>query len=303
MISFRVVDSENKEEQKGKFKKELGADLTESISEIIDSFISHGEEDVEYAFSYFSGCALVRIFDFGRYLFAFPYEIAKNADICKAVDAVFEYAIKEGLRVEFTDVPSESLRAFKGYRHLTLDAENPDADVYRIKIHTECSMLDEIPELVGERVTLNALTYEDIPLYAQLAKDENVNKYWGYDYKMDNPNPSDEYFFETANVEFKSGIALSFAIRYGGKFAGEAQMYAFDGKGGAEFAIRLLPDFCGKGIASCVRELLCEFASSVGMSCLKAQILKENKPSIAFVEKAMTLQEENEGVVRYIKYL
>ncbi len=303
MISFRVVNTENREEEINRFCKLLGNAITQELAAIIDNFVLSPEEDAVYAFSYVSGCALVRIFDLGRYFFAFPYEITEDADVSKAIDEIFEYAIKEGLNVEFTDVAAESLHLFKGYRHITLDAEDCSAEVYRVKIHTECTLLDEIPELIGERVTLNRILIEDVPLYAKLAKDGNINKYWGYDYKADNPNPKDEYFLETANMEFMSGVAISFAIRYCGEFVGEAQIYSFDGKGNAEFAIRLFSEFHGKGIASSAADLIYNFAASVGMTSLKAQIMKENIASISFAKKTMQLLGENGRALVYIRYL
>ena len=284
MLSFKIVTKENKENIKDALSQELSSSEREELSEIIDS-IDLEDGDVEYAVTVSSGCALFRIFDFGRYLFVFPIELSDTSNPKGAVDEINEYATFEEIERVFVDVPPESLPVFSGFRHLDVDADGREASVYRVRIKTELDLLSEIPSFDGERVKLNALTEADIPDYARLSKDENVNKYWGYSYSDDVENPPDEYFYENAVREFSANTSCAFAIRADGKFVGEAILYSFDGKGGADIAIRILSEYQRRGYGSEALKALSEIAGKIGLTLLRAKIKTENSPSIALFRK------------------
>ena len=67
-----------------------------------------------------------------------------------------------------------------------------------MKIPSEAALMPEIPTLSIGDVSLSPLTPEDDAEYARLCRDEDLNKYCGYDYRDDNPNPEDSYFREEA---------------------------------------------------------------------------------------------------------
>lgn len=284
MISFKVLDNENLNSIVNALSENLSENESETLLEIANSLSLGEDEDVELAISVSSGCALIRVFDFGRYFFVFPYELSESADVDAAISEISEYAMREEIGLVFSDVPSSELCRFSGYRHMDLDAEGADAESYRVKIKTECQLCEEIPEQVGERVKLNAIEESDISVYAKLSKDENVNKYWGYNYKEDENEPADEYFFETARRDFSLGSAMSLAIRYEKKFIGEAVLYAFDGKGGAEFAIRLLSEYHGMGLGRETLSVLMKIARRIGLVRVCARVLNENKKSVAMMK-------------------
>jgi len=241
--------------------------------------------DIEFAVTVCCGCAVLRIFDMGRYVFAFPYELTDNADIEAALDAVAEYAMREELPLVFTDVPPESFGLFSGYRHMDFDAEDSECSSYRVRVKNECEMVHEIPDITVGRVKLNCLTEADIPAFAELSKDQNVNKYWGYDYRDDVMDPDDGYFFENAEREFASGVAMSMAVRVDGEFCGESTLYAFDGKGSAEFAIRLLKSKQGIGIGTDGVLATMAAARNIGLVRLRAFVMRENAASFAMLKK------------------
>ena len=298
MLSFKVVTNENKENIKEALSEKLSESEREELFEIIDS-IDLEDGDVEYAVTVSSGCALIRIFDFGRYLFVFPIELSDTSNPKRAVDEINEYAVLEEIERVFVDVPCEALVLFSGFRHLDLDAEDKEATSYRVRIKTELDLLSEIPEYIGERVKLNALTEADIPDYARLSKDENVNKYWGYSYSDDVENPSDEYFYENAVREFSARTSCAFAIRADGKFVGEAILYSFDGKGGADIAIRILPEYQRRGYAVETISAIREIAEKIGLTNLRAKIKNENTPSILLFEKCALFVSQNNEVYEY----
>ena len=242
-------------------------------------------EDVEFAITVVYGCLIVRVFDVGHYVFLFPYELEENASVHSAIIAVSEYAMREEVPLVFSDVDAESLSCFSGFRHMNVDADDQSCDSYRVEIKTECMLAEKIPDVTGERVKLNEICDTDVSAYAELCKDENVNKYWGYDYKNDVKNPSDSYFYEVAVREFRAGIAATMAIRVDGEFAGEATIYAFDGRGGAEFAIRLLPRWQGMGFGTEATVLILDAARALGLIRLHAVIMNENTVSIAMFKK------------------
>ncbi len=297
MLSFKVLTQENREELISEFSKELNKEELLLFSDIIGGFSD--DEDTEFALAIFSGCVLVRVFDMGKYLFLYPYEISEAADVTLAISAISEYAVREEIPLVFSDVPRECITELLCFRHVDIDAESIDGESFRVKIKTECMLLDEIPQINAGRVKLSAISRDDISLYAKLSKLKNVNKYWGYDYSCDVTSPSDEYFYECASRDFSLGIAMSLAIRFEGTFCGEAVLYAFDGKGGAEFAIRLLPEFQGKGLGRCTVQALISLAEKIGLLSLCSVIMKENEKSIAMLDSVADIREELVGSYKY----
>lgn len=284
MISFKILNEDNFDSILLELSVSLSEEEKGEFYDLVSSF-DLTDEDLEFAICLFSGCVLVRVFDMGRYFFLFPFEISEGADVKAAISAMGEYAMREEISFAVCDVPTESLSVFSGFRHMDIDAEDEGCTAYRVRIKTECELMDKIPRIVGERVELRELLSDDIPLYAKLCKDENVNKYWGYDYKEDVSSPRDEYFFENAASEFSRGVAFSVAVCEGKIFIGECTLYAFDGMGAAEFSVRLLPEFHGRGLGSEAVSLLCDVARAVGLLRLRARVSDKNTPSLAMLER------------------
>lgn len=284
MLSFSEITKENKDALAETFSKELCGEAKETLAGIL-SGLDLDSSDVGFAVTCFSGCALIRVFDMGRYLFIFPYEIEESADVNSAIFAISEYAVREEIPLTFCDVPRECISAFSGFRHIELDAEDAEAESYRVKIKSECELIDEIPHVTYGRVELNALFSEDIEPYAELCRDKKLNEYWGYDYTSDVENPADAYFYESAVRDFSFGTSLTMAVRFEGKFIGEAVIYAFDRQGGAEFSIRLLPSFHSKGLGTEAAIATVAAARRLGLIRLRATVMNKNLPSLAMFRK------------------
>ena len=74
---------------------------------------------------------------------------------------------------------------------------------------------------------------------------------------------------------------------------GEAAIFNFDYVGGAKVAIRLLPEFWGKGIGSEALRLLLEVAKEVDLRTVSTAVKKENTSSIRMTEKYMNYKGDN----------
>ncbi len=294
MLSFKEITKETKEEVIDSLSAEVDKAL---LSEIINGFSD--SSDLEFALSVCAGCILVRVFDMGKYVFLYPYEVSEDSDISDAILEISRYAMREEIPLVFSDVPADALSSFSIFRHMDIDAEDAYGESFSVKIKTECMLLNQIPTVDEGRVKLSPIFKDDISLYAELSKSQNVNKYWGYNYENDVASPSDEYFYEIAMREFDCGVAMSLAVRCEGEFAGEAVIYAFDGRGGAEFAIRLLPKWQGQGLGRAGVRAISKLAAQIGLIRLHSVIMKENKRSIAMLDFFTDIKEDLGDSFRY----
>ena len=279
MISFYELCGDNAK----KICETLPLPKKEAL-EIIESY--DGESSA--AFSGAFGCLLVRICDGGEYIFSYPYPLTESADEGGAIEEVAQYALREGLPLVFFDVPRESLPVLlTGFRHADIDAEDPFAETYKVTVKSECMLISEAPTVTWGAVTLRELEDRDKEAYAKICLDDENNKYWGYDFKEDEPNADADFFMRTAKNERAIGVAISYAVIFEGSFVGEAALYAFDCRGGAEAAIRILPEYQGRGLSGDILTALFEVCRKMGLIRLYADVYSENKPSIAFCGKHM----------------
>jgi GNAT superfamily N-acetyltransferase len=107
-----------------------------------------------------------------------------------------------------------------------------------------------MPSIELDGITLNEILDTDKERYATLCSDKDLNKYWGYDVEEDNPDGDPDFYLETAKMEFDEGIAITLAIRECDELVGEATVYAFDYRGTASIAVRVLKDCHSRGIGS-----------------------------------------------------
>lgn len=243
----------------------------------------------EYATSYSDGCFLVRIFD-GEYSFSFPLALTAGADPIAACEKLRAYAVKEEIPLIIFDLPREELGGVLPlFRHTNLDAADPDNEYFTLHVMSEAALLGGLPTIEGRAgVTLTPLTPADDELFARLCKDADTNRYWGYDFSQDNPDPADDYFRLVCEEELARGVAISLAVRVNDSFAGEATLYAFDLMGGCECAVRLLPAFRHKGYATEVIKMLGDLAADMGMVYVCATVASENKASVRLSEKTLS---------------
>ena len=278
----------------------LGVERDEYLGELVENFTCLAEEVPEVALSFAGGCMLVRIYDEDRYLFIFPISLSEGADVRFALDSLAEYIRREMLTFVMSDVPREGLELVSSmFSHVDAMAYEDDDDLFAVAVKNELDMLDEYPTVTVGDVTLSPLTDADTAAYARLCSDGELNKYWGYDDLADNPSADPEIFMLTAEREKRECIALSLAIRRDGKYLGEAVIYDFDFKEGAEIGIRILPEFHGGGLGLVALDGLIEYAREIGLVTLRARVRAENTAAIKMTKKRMMEVKREDGVVHF----
>ncbi len=174
----------------------------------------------------------------------------------------------------------------------------------RILARNELSMLDTIPVLRSERLYLDGLREEDRPLYNQLCLDDERNRWWGYDYRDDlGGELTEDYFLRVAREDFRSRLAVNFAVRLpDGSFVGEAVLYRFDYRGGAELGCRILPAYAGNGYGAEAFRRAAEWSLyTLGLYRLTAKCYHENLASRKMLGSCMRQIGEDETFLWFEK--
>ncbi len=262
-------------------------DSDEYAKEVLTSF-DFFDEDVSFAAAYSDACILIRIFDFGRYLFLYPIEMNDTADPKSALMKIAEYAMREEIGLSFADVPRECVDTFfdLGFSHLEID--RVDEDSYRIRIKTECELSSGELYICEEKIALAEIKEADMSAYAALVLDDDLNKFWGYNYKDDNPNSTETSIFEDIKRGRDFGSAITLGVFNDNKLVGSVELFAFSGFGTCEFAVRIAKEYQGQGYGSLATEAVIKLAKTLGIKKLSCDVLNENEKSIALMQKYFT---------------
>ncbi len=300
MISFDVLGADNARKIVRKLQgksPDMDADYVLDIAEQL----SASADGCEYALSVVSGCLLIRVFE-DEYFFLYPEPIGEASDILEAVGELRLYSIREEIGLVISEVPKEDVEDLCGlFAKSEVSAEDASGELFTVRALSEISLLDELPQVYGEHLALTPLYPRDEKKYAALCRDTETNKYWGYNYCDDAPDCADSYFLESAETEFSRGVAASFAVRVGDELIGEAILYAFDYLGGAECAVRLLPEYRGRGLSGEAVELLCDLARGLHILRLYATVDGRNEPSIRLFSKCFALLENKGESIRFLR--
>lgn len=156
--------------------------------------------------------------------------------------------------------------------------------------------ISEIPKLKTERLTLDALTEADIPAYNALVLDQERNRWWGYDDVGGLGGPVEERsFFNVAQRDFANRFAVNFAVRLDGKLIGEAVLYNFDCRGGAELGCRIDKAYAGNGYGTEAFAAVAEWGLyRLHLGRVFAKCFKENQSSIRMLSASMRRNGEDE---------
>lgn len=304
MISFKTVKNGDLSEIEA-MSRELTKSEREAIIGAAEDYSELSKEgELEFAIAISNGCLCTRVFDFGRYYFLAPEELSRTAELSLAYRDIFEYARREELYIRFHEVPRAHFFVILSLaRHIDADAEGTDGESFFVKVKTECEILDEIPEVRNGDFVIRSLLPSDAELYSALCRDKSVNENFGY-------SPTDEYrgaaaeeLVELAIDEFDRGVSVPLALEYKGEFVGDAVLYAFDGMGCAEAAMRILPEKQGAGLGSQFLETLFDYSAGIGLLRLSACVKKENAPSLSMCRKHMAEIETDGDCVLFFKDL
>lgn len=173
----------------------------------------------------------------------------------------------------------------------------------RVLVRNELAYMPRLPVLKTERLTLDALTEADIPLYNRLCLDDERNRWWGYDYRDDLTGEwTEDYFFRVVCEDFQKKTAVNLAIRLDGRLIGETVLYRFDGRGGAELGCRILPEYAGKGYGREAFQRMAEWSLyTLGLHRLKAKCYHENTASRTMLESCMRPAGQDETFLYFEK--
>ena len=158
------------------------------------------------------------------------------------------------------------------------------------------SHVREIPVLQTERLTLSALTREDLPAYNALVLDQDRNRWWGYDDVggLDGPVKEDS-FFNVARRDFENRSAVNFAVRKDGALIGEVVLYRFNYRGDAELGCRIATEFAGSGYGTEAFAAVAEWALyRVHLTRVLAKCYRENDASYKMLSSCMKKCGEDE---------
>lgn len=298
MISFSELNGNNADELARRLS-EGREELREEIFEVISSFSEVLDEGADFAFCRFEDHLLVRIYDGENYVFVYPIALTDDAKDTDALEQIRLYAVREEVPLIFCDVPPEALSVLENFFRYT-EAYGEDEDSLQVRVLSDISRAADIPEVCDGVLTLRPICEGDIADYARLCRDAELNKYWGYDYRADAREPSDEYFYDVAMRSAEDGTALSLAVSLDGRFVGEATLWGFDLLGGCKVGFRILPEWQGRGFGKRTLTLLLELCSELCVKTVCASVMKDNAPSIAVVGGIMSFCRQEDGINYYI---
>lgn len=170
------------------------------------------------------------------------------------------------------------------------------AEKYCFDVENELYALDAIPTLATQRLTLSAFTEADKPAYNALCLDDERNRWWGYDYRDDwKGEPLEDYFLNVAREDFANHAAVNFAVRLDGRCIGEAVLYRFDGRGGAELGCRIAPEYAYHGYGTEAFAAVADWALyQLQLAHVVAKCCKENDASYRMLSSCMRKSGEDE---------
>ncbi len=155
--------------------------------------------------------------------------------------------------------------------------------------------------LKTDRLTITDLKEEDKKEYQRLYMDDDLNKYWGYDYKedLDGEEATCEWFFSFQNKLKEKKEEYSLAVYDKDKLVGELVLHNFDFVGGIEMGFRFFKDCQGKGYAIESASKLKEYVFSVlKAEKLKSRCFKQNLPSAKLIRR-LGLEKTNEDQTHF----
>ena len=277
-----------------------GSVSADELSEMLLGLCELSSDEVEVAVHLLSDALLIRVYDEGEYLFPSPVGLVDGWDFKRAVRLIAEYTVKEMIPLAFCEVSREDL-AVLGEVFVSMDASayEDDEDLFAVRVRNECMRLDDYPTCSGDRITLKRISTDSLHAYAALCRDEENNKFWGYDVSEDNLLDTDEYFLEVAEREFDIGIALTLGAYYGDDLVGEGVIYSFDYMGSASVAVRILPEYQRHGLGGETLSLLIGAARNMGLSELRGEVKLENERSMRMTSRYMNEYERDSDRAYY----
>lgn len=154
------------------------------------------------------------------------------------------------------------------------------------------TLFDKIapPVLIAtERLTITDIREEDAEAYYNLYTDEEINRFYGYDYHEDYKSegaPEKDYFMDFMKSLKAKKEEYSFAVRLDNKMIGEIVFYNFGYFADAEIGFRFFKEYRGKGYATESVSAALDYLKGIKAKRVLARAFKENAPSVRLIEKS-----------------
>ena len=174
------------------------------------------------------------------------------------------------------------LRTSKTQYHPSLIAPK-----YFLKAKLSYSLIKPPVFIKTENLEITDITESDKDIYAKLYTDDELNKYYGYDYREDlgDNKPNGDYFYSFMQSLKDKKQEYSVAVRLNGKMIGEIVFYNFDYSSGAEIGFRFFSEYQGKGYAIESVKAAIDYAFNAGFKKLVCRHFKENARSEKLILK------------------
>lgn len=281
---------------------ELGI-CTDEFSSFADYCGALSQMDAQVSVGISDGCGfcLVITEEYSPFI-TYPRPICDDFDLGAAVGAAYAFCLDSEIPVRVIDIPTDELpRLLRGVRHADVDG---DGEYFNVSVKTECMLTEVLPEYLMEDVYLGELVYKFAEDYKRLVTDEVHNKYSGEDVRFDMKDEDAEFFIDEARAEFEMGTSMTFAATVLSEagdnvFIGEGVLYRFDGKGECEAAVRILPEFCGKGYSKKILAALIAVCGELGLSSVVARIHKDNERAHHLASSLMEKVGDEGEIVTY----
>ncbi|MBO5714344.1 MAG: GNAT family N-acetyltransferase [Clostridia bacterium] len=157
-----------------------------------------------------------------------------------------------------------------------------------------------------ERLAIEDITEKDKKEYFDLYTDNELNKWWGYDYKEDlgDNQVTPDYFISFMNSLKEKKEEYSLAVKLNGKMIGELVVHNLGYYADVEIGFRFFESFQGKGYAKESASALIEYLKTLGAKTIKSRCYKENLPSKRLIESlGLTLTRETDTHYFFSKQL
>ena len=290
------------------YREEALAEDFEDSMDWLRMICESAEEGAEILSAIEAGCLIPAYFEDNLpQVFLYPIPILKNGCEKTALSLIADFCRVRELREVISGVPADRLSAvLDGVLHAKLDSQ--DGESYTVAVETECMLAGAYPELMYDDIYLSEPTVNFKEEYKRIILDGHINKFTGYDIRRENPEIDAEFFVTEARAEFDNGTSLTlFATLLGDNgenvFIGEGVLYRFDGRGGAELSVRLLPEWCGKGYGKKLVLALLELGRQMTLRRIYAIVRRENLIPAKMFSSLMEKSYENEWETAFFKEL
>lgn len=176
------------------------------------------------------------------------------------------------------------------------------------EVTNQIDLLKDIPDVIGERLSLRKMKEEDKESYFRLATGPKVNVFWGYDYHKDlgpNEEATPDFFFRDVQKDYETKNCLAFMIKSNedGRLLGEAEIYDFRDDNSGEIGIRLKEEEQGKGYAKETMALIMKWGvEEAGLSSLRYECHLSNKASLGLAAHMGFKPTREDEVKQYLTY-